>query len=160
MALLISLLDLFKSVLYIALVHSLFSKLILNPVKLSLCFILKDYSEKWDKNVSPSPLRARKCYRDGWKSDNYKKSNNIAKILHNLGAPILFSSTVIWAVWKDWDFPRQRGSPQKRDFVIEKQIARHLCNTMNVFQTTLPFYATQMINPFLNLRISANHDKG
>ena len=30
---------------------------------------------------------------------------------------------------------------------------------MNVFQTPLPFYATQIINPFLNSRISANHDK-
>ena len=34
-----------------------------------------------------------------------------------------------------------------------------LCNTSNVFHTPLSFYATQIINPFLNSRISANHDK-
>ena len=42
-----------------------------------------------------------------------------------------------------------------RDFMLEKQIARHF-----VFHnhTLLPFYATQIINPFLNSSISANHD--
>ena len=35
-----------------------------------------------------------------------------------------------------------------------------LCHTPNVFYTLLPFYATQIINPFHNSRISANHDKG
>ena len=31
-----------------------------------------------------------------------------------------------------------------------------LWNTPNFFHTTLPFYATQIISPFFNLRISAN----
>ena len=43
---------------------------------------------------------------------------------------------------------------------MEKQIARHLCNTANIYQTPLPFYATQIINPFLNPIISANPNKG
>ena len=34
-----------------------------------------------------------------------------------------------------------------------------LGNTTNVFHTPLPFYATQIINPFLNSWVSANHDK-
>ena len=29
---------------------------------------------------------------------------------------------------------------------------------LNVFHTPFPLYATQLINPFLNLKISANHD--
>ena len=28
------------------------------------------------------------------------------------------------------------------------------------FSIPLPFYATQIVNPYINLRISANHDKG
>ena len=34
-----------------------------------------------------------------------------------------------------------------------------LCNTANVLHTPLPFYATQIINRFLNSMISDNHDK-
>ena len=30
---------------------------------------------------------------------------------------------------------------------------------MKYFHNSLPFYATQIINPILNSRISANHDK-
>ena len=48
----------------------------------------------------------------------------------------------------------------KRYSIIDKQIARHFCKTVNVFQTPLPFYATHMINPFPNSRISAKYDKG
>ena len=63
--------------------------------------------------------------------------------------------------------PRQRVSKKvhllicrnKRYFIIDQQIARHFCNTVEVFQTPLSFYIIQIINPFLNLRISANHDK-
>ena len=42
----------------------------------------------------------------------------------------------------------------KRYFIIEKQMLQ-----MSFFHITLPLYATQIINPFLNSRISANHDK-
>ena len=35
-----------------------------------------------------------------------------------------------------------------------------LLNTQNVFKTPLTLFTTQMIYPFLNSRISANHDKG
>ena len=43
--------------------------------------------------------------------------------------------------------------------IIEYQFSRGIMNTANVFHTLLPFYATQTINPFLNSRISSNHDK-
>ena len=50
---------------------------------------------------------------------------------------------------------------KKRDFRIDQQIAiTLLCNTVIDFQTPLSFYATQIVNSFLNPRISANHDKG
>ena len=49
-----------------------------------------------------------------------------------------------------------RGRLTQKIFIIDQQIARHFCNTVNVFQTTLHFYAHQIVNPFLN---SANHDK-
>ena len=42
------------------------------------------------------------------------------------------------------------------DILLDQQIARYF---VNIFQTPLPFYATQIINPFLNTRISANQDK-
>ena len=50
---------------------------------------------------------------------------------------------------------------QEGDFIIEEQMHGILCNnTANNFQTTLPlpFYATQILIPFLNLMISANHE--
>ena len=48
-------------------------------------------------------------------------------------------------------------SQNKRDFIIDQQRAKHFCNTVNVVQTPLPFYATQIINNFFNSRISVNH---
>ena len=47
----------------------------------------------------------------------------------------------------------------KRDFTIEKQIARHFVQYSNVFQLPLPFSATQIIT-FLNSSISDKSDKG
>jgi hypothetical protein len=47
----------------------------------------------------------------------------------------------------------------KRDLIIDKQITRLFCYTTNVYQTPLLFYATQLIKPFLNSRISSNHKK-
>jgi hypothetical protein len=41
--------------------------------------------------------------------------------------------------------------------MIEKQEARPFVQYANA---PLPFYATQIINPFLNSGISPNHDKG
>ena len=35
-----------------------------------------------------------------------------------------------------------------------------MCNTLNVYQPLIPFHATQIIYPFLNSIISANHEKG
>ena len=43
--------------------------------------------------------------------------------------------------------------------MIEKHLSLELCNTPNVFHIPLPFYTTQILNLFLNLMISANHDK-
>ena len=50
-------------------------------------------------------------------------------------------------------------SLRKIDFIIEKPKGWHLCITANVYQTRLLFYATQIINPFPNSMISANHVK-
>ena len=46
-------------------------------------------------------------------------------------------------------------------FIEEKQWPRRFefLDTSNVFYTSLPLYATQIINPFLNSGISTNHDK-
>ena len=49
-----------------------------------------------------------------------------------------------------------KRSANKRYFIIDQQIARIYCTTVNVFQTPLPFSATQITNPFLNSRILAN----
>ena len=46
-----------------------------------------------------------------------------------------------------------------RDFIIEKQIAQHFVQNTKCLSNS-PFYACQIINPFLNLIISANHAKG
>ena len=35
-----------------------------------------------------------------------------------------------------------------------------MCKTEHDYQTPLPFYVTQTINPFPNFIISANHEKG
>ena len=45
--------------------------------------------------------------------------------------------------------------------MIDQQIALHFLHyIVNVYQTPLPLYATHLINPFFNSRISDNHDKG
>ena len=44
----------------------------------------------------------------------------------------------------------------KRDFIVEKYLHVVLWNISNI---PLPFYATQIINIFLNSSITANHDK-
>ena len=53
-----------------------------------------------------------------------------------------------------------------RYFTIDIQLPRCIMKlykqrirTPNVFHTLLPFFATQIVNPFLNIRLSANHDK-
>ena len=47
---------------------------------------------------------------------------------------------------------------RKRYFLIDKQIARQFVYYSEIL-SNLPFYATQIINHFLNSRISANLDK-
>ena len=48
----------------------------------------------------------------------------------------------------------------KRYIIIDQQIAcRHFVDYSEWLYQPLPYYATQIINPFLTLRISANHDK-
>ena len=46
----------------------------------------------------------------------------------------------------------------KRYLIIDQQIARHSVQFSKCLSTPLPFQATQIITPFLNSRISANHD--
>ena len=48
----------------------------------------------------------------------------------------------------------------KRYFIIDQQIVRNFVHFSECSYHLLPFYTTQMINPFLTSRISANHDKG
>ena len=48
---------------------------------------------------------------------------------------------------------------EKRYFEMINKQCGILCNAVNIFQTPLPFYATQYIHHCLNSRISANHDK-
>ena len=46
---------------------------------------------------------------------------------------------------------------KQKHFKIEKQIARYFVQYSEFPSNPSSFYATQIINPFLNLRISANH---
>ena len=46
----------------------------------------------------------------------------------------------------------------KKDLMIDKKWRGILCNIANVYQPPLLFYATQIINPFLNSIILANQD--
>ena len=48
----------------------------------------------------------------------------------------------------------------KRYFIVDQQIERHNVLFNECFYHPLPFYETQIINPFLSLRPSANHGKG
>ena len=46
----------------------------------------------------------------------------------------------------------------KRYSIIDQQLARHFVQYSEWLTISLPFYATQIIDPFLTLRISANPD--
>ena len=48
----------------------------------------------------------------------------------------------------------------KRYFIKDQQIARHSVHYSECLSNPLPFYSNQIINPFLNSRISANDNKG
>ena len=43
--------------------------------------------------------------------------------------------------------------------MIDQQIARHFVHYSEYPSNPLTFYANQKNNPYLNFRISANHDK-
>ena len=43
---------------------------------------------------------------------------------------------------------------------MDQQTARHFVDTVNVFTTPLPFYATQINYPFITSKILPNHNKG
>ena len=47
----------------------------------------------------------------------------------------------------------------QRYFLIDQQIAQYFAQYSEVLTTPIPFYANQIINPFLTSRVSANHDK-
>ena len=53
-----------------------------------------------------------------------------------------------------------KHNARKIYFIIDQQIARHFVQYSECLSHPLPFYATQIINPFPNSRISANHEKG
>ena len=48
---------------------------------------------------------------------------------------------------------------QKEILIIEKQLPLWIIKYIKCLIYPLPFYAIQIINPFLNSRISLNHDK-
>ena len=49
---------------------------------------------------------------------------------------------------------------KKRYFIVDQQIARLFVQYSECLSIPLPFYGTmEIITPFLNSRISANHDK-
>ena len=48
----------------------------------------------------------------------------------------------------------------KRYLMIDPQIARHFVHYSECLSNPLPFKATQIINPFLDSRFSANNNKG
>ena len=52
-----------------------------------------------------------------------------------------------------------KHNARKIHFLIDQQIARHFVHYSECLSHPLLFYATQMINRLLNIRISANHDK-
>ena len=45
-------------------------------------------------------------------------------------------------------------------FIIDQQILRHFLQYSECLTNPLPFYATQIIKHFPNLRTIGNHDKG
>ena len=49
---------------------------------------------------------------------------------------------------------------EKLYFIIDQQIVRHFVQYCECLSNLLLYYATQIINPFLNSRISANPEKG
>ena len=51
-------------------------------------------------------------------------------------------------------------SIKKKYFIIDQQIARHCVHYSECLSNPLSFNATQITTPFLNSRISANHDQG
>ena len=48
----------------------------------------------------------------------------------------------------------------ERYFIEYQQIEQHLVHFSECLYQEVPFYATQIIKPYLTSRISANHDKG
>ena len=80
-----------------------------------------------------------------------KEKNPILLSNHNIGIKNnliasknishLWCTNIIFAHFTMYINKTLKGSI-KRHFIIDQQIARHLGNTVNVFQTPLPFYAT------------------
>ena len=56
-------------------------------------------------------------------------------------------------------FTETQISRYKRYSIIDQQVAPHFVHYSECLSNPLPFYATQIINPFLTLRISANKNK-
>ena len=53
----------------------------------------------------------------------------------------------------------QYPSINNRNILIKYQLPRGIMKYNKCLSYPLPFYATQMINPFLNSRLLVNHDK-
>ena len=71
-------------------------------------------------------------------------------MLYLIGSLTFVKLLIIWEENLHW---------KKKNFNIEKNCRVELWYTLNVFHTSLSFYATQIVNPFLNSRVSAKLDK-
>jgi hypothetical protein len=65
---------------------------------------------------------------------------------------------------REKEVERKKGRERKREkekryFLIDQQIARHLCTTVNVLTTPSFSLQIQIINPFLTYRLSANPER-
>ena len=49
---------------------------------------------------------------------------------------------------------------QKCIYIIDQQTVRHFVQYSECLPNPLPVYGTKIVNPFINSRITANHDKG
>ena len=94
--------------------------------------------------------------------------NRIIKVIGTQFVLLAFSGTKIkkkkfllfkglFCLWKNASITMRLD---KRDFTqLRNKWCGILCITANVYQTFLSFYATQTMNHFLNVTISANHEK-
>ena len=76
--------------------------------------------------------------------------------LHSLNTRMFSEEQSTNKSWACWNSSLEID---KRYFMIDQQIAQHFVHYSKCLYHPLLFFATQIIIPFLNSKISANHDK-